>query len=100
MLFGLSWKPEFVTCAALLLLTLVNVIGVRLGAQVAMALTGAKVLALAAIVVLGVVLAKGTAANFSAVPRSGTMLPALLPVLYGILCTYDRWSAVAAVAGE
>lgn len=99
-LFGLSWWPELVTCGVLVVLTAVNVVGVRLGTRVSIALTGLKVAALAAILGCGVFLGKGSAENFhAAAPRHG-FFEALSPVLFAILWTYDGWSDVASVAGE
>jgi APA family basic amino acid/polyamine antiporter len=99
-LFGVAWPPEIVTCAVLVLLTVINVLGVRLGTGVSMALTAVKAAALAAIVVLGTALAKGVTGNFAAVPPPKGFLAALSPVLYSILWTYDGWSDVASVSGE
>jgi APA family basic amino acid/polyamine antiporter len=99
-LFGLSWRPEIVTCVILALLTVINLAGVRLGAGVSMALTALKVAALLAIVGCGVTLGKGSWANFSAAPPTRGFLETLSPVLYSILWTYDGWSDVASVAGE
>ncbi len=99
-LLGLSWRPEIVTCVILVLLTAINLVGVRLGARVSMALTGLKIAALLAIVGCGVALGRGSAANFAATPAPRGLLQALSPVLYSILWTYDGWSDVASVAGE
>lgn len=99
-LFGLSWRPELLTCGILVVLTVINVIGVRLGTRVSIVLTGLKVLALAAILGCGLLLGKGSLSHFhSAVPRHG-FLAALSPVMYAILWTYDGWSDLASVAGE
>lgn len=99
-LFGLKWNPQAVTCAMLVLLTGLNVLGMRLGAGVAVFLTGLKVLALALIVGLGVALLKGSASNFDPTPAPRPLLAALPVVMYYILFTYDGWSDVASVAGE
>ncbi len=99
-LFGLDWNMQAVTCTVLILFTLINIVKVRLGAGVAIVLTTAKALALAAIVVLGVVMTKGSTANLAPGPSPGTFLAALAPVLAAILWTYDGWSDVTSVAGE
>ncbi|HLF94867.1 MAG TPA: amino acid permease [Planctomycetota bacterium] len=99
-LFGLKWWPELVTCGILAALTAINMVGVRLGTRVSMALTGLKVGALVAILGCGLFLGAGSASNFhSAVPRY-TFWEALSPVMYLILWAYDGWSDVASVAGE
>ncbi len=99
-LFGLPWNPQAVGCALLIVLTGLNVIGIRLGAGVAVFLTGLKVLALAGIVALGAVLLQGSAANFAPSPAPRGFFAAFAPAIYGILFAYDGWSDVASVAGE
>lgn len=93
-------RPRIVTCVVLVALTGVNTVGMRLGAGIAVVLTFLKVLALAAIVGLGVALMKGSAANFASVAAPKPLLDALAPVLASILWTYDGWSDVTSVAGE
>jgi len=97
-LFGLSWRPEWVTCAVILLLTAVNLIGVRLGTGFSIVLTGIKVAALVAILGCGLVLGKDL--SLPSTPVGKGLLATLSPVLYAILWTYDGWSDVASVAGE
>ncbi|HXX93943.1 MAG TPA: amino acid permease [Planctomycetota bacterium] len=99
-LLGVSWRPEIVTCVLLTLLTVINLVGVRLGTGVSVALTAFKVAALLGIVGCGVFLGRGSPAAFRAPPSGRGYLDALAPVLYSILWTYDGWSDVAAVAGE
>ena len=97
---GTDWRSQAVGVSALLLLTAINTLGTRTGAGLAVALTALKVLALAGIIALGLILAKGTAANFSPVPAPRSLMSALAPVMYLILFAYDGWSDVASVAGE
>jgi amino acid transporter len=99
-LFDIELDHRWVTCALLLIITLLNVIGVRLGAGVAVVLTGLKFLALAGIVVAALLLTKGNAAHFEAGPAPRPFWLALAPALAAILWTYDGWSDVAAVSGE
>lgn len=105
-LFRLLGRPaepavlQTTTCVTLLALTAINVRGVRLGAGLAMVLTGLKVLALLAIVGLGLALMKGSSANFQPVPADKTFLQALAPAMAAILWTYDGWSDIASIAGE
>jgi APA family basic amino acid/polyamine antiporter len=101
-LLGVGWDPRLATIGMLVFFTVINVLGVRLGAGVAFVLTLIKALALAAIVVLALSLLKGDARNLAPQPRDGVSftLLALVPVMAGILWTYDGWSDVGAIAGE
>jgi APA family basic amino acid/polyamine antiporter len=89
-----------ITTVALVVLTVINVRGVGIATNIAKALTGFKMLALAAIVLLAVVLWKGDAGHFQAAPPPEPILRALAPVMLAILWTYDGWSDVGAIAGE
>jgi len=99
-LFGLDWNPPAVACAMMLVLTAVNVVTVRGSSATAIALTSLKLLSLAAIVGLGLVLQKGSAANFATTPAPLPLWKAFAPVMYGVLWTYDGWADVSAVTGE
>ncbi len=99
-LFGLRWDERAVTCALLIALTAVNTVRVQLGAGLAVLLTTLKALALAAIVVLGLMLTAGSTANFAPVASPRPFTSALMPVLAAVLWTYDGWSDVTSVAGE
>lgn len=99
-LLGVNWPPPYTTCVVLIVLTAVNTVGVRIGSGVAVLLTSLKVLALLAIVALGVGLQKGDPANFATIPDTKALYLALVPVMYAILWTYDGWSDVGAIAGE
>jgi APA family basic amino acid/polyamine antiporter len=99
-LLGVSWPPQVVTCVVLVVLTGVNLVGVRIGSGVSIVLTGLKVLALLGMVGCAMVSGPGpTKAPVSPGAPAG-LLAGLTPVLYAILWTYDGWSDVAAIAGE
>ena len=99
-LFGIAFRREVITSVVIVVLTVVNVVTVKGSSIVAMVLTSLKVLALAAVVGLGVLLAKGSTANFSTVPRELPVWMAIAPVMYGILWTYDGWADISAISGE
>ena len=96
------------TCGALCLLTLINVLGVRGSARFAIALTSLKYAAITGIIVIGVlaalreVFAPGAGAGVpfgrTAAPRP--LLAAIVPVMAAIMWTYDGWADVGAIAGE
>ncbi len=99
-LLGTKWDPRILTCVMIIVLTAVNACGTRLGAGFAIFLTSLKAGALALIIVLGLSLAKGSAANFEPIESPRPFWLALAPVLAAIMWTYDGWSDVGAVAGE
>lgn len=107
-LTGLNWDPKILTCAALFILTLINVLGVKGSARFAIVVTGLKFAALAAIIVLGLVAATrgspwgvGESQNgLIEVPSPTSLMKAIAPVMAAIMWTYDGWSDVGAIAGE
>lgn len=99
-MLGTAWSPPAIACAMLLALTAVNVVTVRGSSAAAIGLTALKLGCLGAVVVLGLVLGKGSAANLSAGAPPRPVLEAVLPVLFGVLWTYDGWSEVSAITGE
>jgi APA family basic amino acid/polyamine antiporter len=103
--------------AALLVVAIVNILGVRLAARVQLILSGAKIAALAAVCVAAVVAAGGGAAPASAAAgaaggaMSGAVAgaaagggaffaSAILGAFVVLLWTYDGWSDVGMIAGE
>lgn len=91
---------QIITCAMLFALTFINVMGVRLGANVATFLTAIKFLALAAIVVLPPLVGGAKASNFATIPAPESFIHAIAPVLAAVLWTFDGWADVGAIAGE
>lgn len=101
-LLGVDWNPLAVACGMILLLTAVNVVTVRGSSGAAIAFTGLKLLSLVAIVGLGLALSKGSTANFAPTPAPAAwpLWMAVVPVMYGVLWTYDGWGDVSAITGE
>ncbi|HLY75359.1 MAG TPA: amino acid permease [Planctomycetota bacterium] len=99
-LLGVDWNPPIVACVMILLLTAVNAVTVRGSSVTAIALTALKLASLGAIVALGLLLGKGSAANFASTPAPVPLWKAAAPVMYGVLWTYDGWADVSAVTGE
>lgn len=97
---GGDWSTQLTTCLMLLAVTAINVRGVRLGTAFAGVLTGIKFVAVAAIVVLPLALGKGSLSHFAPGPAPGSLFKALVPVMAGVMWTYDGWSDVGAIAGE
>jgi amino acid transporter len=106
-LTGLDWNPPLLTCAALIILTLINVLGVRGSTRFAILLTSIKYIAIGGIIVLGVFAALrqtvgGTsiAAPFASSPPPVSFFQAIVPVMAAIMWTYDGWCDVGSIAGE
>jgi APA family basic amino acid/polyamine antiporter len=107
--FGLRFSTaQAVALAVIAVLTWLNVTGLRTGASVQNVFTIAKVGAIAALVVLAVVTAKGSAANFH--PLLGLALgpqglkiglfAALAGAMSKALFSYDSWYTVTFAAEE
>ncbi|MFN0134342.1 MAG: APC family permease [Phycisphaerales bacterium] len=101
-LLGTTLDPRLITTAVLVTLTAINIVGVGPSTGLAKILTALKFGALAAIVLLALLLRKGDAANFAAVPlaEAKPIFLAIAPVMAAIMWTYDGWSDVGAIAGE
>ncbi|GJQ29439.1 MAG: amino acid transporter [Phycisphaerae bacterium] len=97
---GSGWAVMLTTALMLTVLTAINVRGVRLGTVVAGTLTAIKFAAVAAIVLVPLCLGAGDLSNFKPGPAPGSFYAAIVPVMAGIMWTYDGWSDVGAIAGE
>jgi APA family basic amino acid/polyamine antiporter len=105
---GLSWQ-RIVGIATVVLLTWVNVRGVKEGAWIQKVLTGVKVLGVGGLIVLGVAIGlakrpEAAAANFggffAGVDWSLALLPVLGAAMVGSLFSSDAWNNVAFAASE
>jgi APA family basic amino acid/polyamine antiporter len=103
---GIS-PQRLVAIASIVLLTWVNGLGVTLGARIQTFLTGIKALALAMLVILGIVIfrrADVVAANFGNFWGTGDWTLAMLPVIgaamVGSLFSSDAWNNVTFAAAE
>jgi len=91
---------------AILLVTGVNCLGVRLGGRIQVVLTVIKVVAVLALVVLGLVLGTAGAGSPESLPRETIQVAALagmsgfLTALVAALWAYDGWINVAYVGSE
>jgi basic amino acid/polyamine antiporter, APA family len=100
-LLGVSGRGaivQIIAVAAIVVLTLANVRGARVGAGVSEITTLVKVTALAAIILGAFLLGRGTFSHFSesaSVQRAG-----LSRAVASVIWTYDGWIAVSMIAGE
>ncbi|MGH8480034.1 MAG: APC family permease [Gammaproteobacteria bacterium] len=104
---GLSWQRLF-ALASILVLTWINVRGVKTAALIQTSLTAIKTASLAALIVLGVTIGQNPdalAANFGAGfwPAGGIpahFWPAIGAAMVGSLFAMDAWNNVGFAAGE
>ncbi len=105
-LLGTSIDPRVLTSAVLIVLTCVNIWGVRQSTGLGIVLTILKSLALAAIIAVGVCAMAGWVRLHPVAQPEGVALAprslwlAAAPVMASVLWTYDGWSDVGAIAGE
>ncbi len=96
---------KLITSAAIVLLTCINIAGVREGGRVQNLLTVSKVAAILLLVVAAFVFGQGAVAHFTqsgsaGVPTGMALLTTLVLTLNKALWAYDGWNTVTAVAGE
>jgi basic amino acid/polyamine antiporter, APA family len=100
--FVFTWSQPLAV-VALIALTFINYLGVRLGGRVQVALTFLKVASVLTIIVAGFTLAHGSAGNFHPfwpyAPGWGT-LGAFLAALAAALWAYDGWEDLNLVGSE
>jgi APA family basic amino acid/polyamine antiporter len=103
---GVSWQ-RIVGIGTVLLLTWVNVQGVKTGAWIQTVLTGAKVIALGGLILLGLTVGRQAAVagqnfgNFWGTQSFGLMLlPVLGAAMVGSLFSSDAWNNVTFAAAE
>jgi APA family basic amino acid/polyamine antiporter len=104
---GVSWQRLF-AIASVIILTWINVRGVRTAALIQTSLTIIKTAALAALIVLGITIgrnAEAIAANFGQNfwPAGGltfTLVPVVAAAMVGSLFSMDAWNNVGFASGE
>jgi APA family basic amino acid/polyamine antiporter len=104
---GLSWQGAF-AILSVVLLTWINVRGVRTAAIIQTTLTSVKTVALAALIVLGITIGRNAdalAANFGSGfwPAGGftwSLLPLIGAAMVGSLFSMDAWNNVGFASGE
>jgi amino acid transporter len=91
-------KVQTIAILSIIVLTVANVLGARVGAAVSEVTTLVKVTALAAIILGAFLLGHGSLAHITAggVVRGGGLARAMAAVIW----TYDGWVAVSMIAGE
>jgi APA family basic amino acid/polyamine antiporter len=98
-----AFGVKLVAVASIVLLTVINCFGLRVGATTQNVLTSLKIGALVAIVVLGFGLSGGSTANLMpAWPPggAGALAAGIGPALVAVLWAYDGWIESSYVGGE
>jgi APA family basic amino acid/polyamine antiporter len=92
-----AFTVQWLAIAAIVTLTIVNLLGAQVGSAVGGVFTLIKVAALTAIIVGAFVLGHGSFSHFTGgpVPRGG-----LARAVASVIWTYDGWIAVTMIAGE
>ncbi|MGH7242727.1 MAG: APC family permease [Phycisphaerales bacterium] len=105
-LSGRAWNEQLLTCAALFVLTLINVLGVRGSTRFSVVVTTLKYAALLGVIGLGLFMAlfgrvpDGASVGLVASPVEVPLWRGVLAAATLIMWTYDGWSDVGAIAGE
>jgi amino acid transporter len=100
--FTFTWAQPL-AAVAIVIVTMVNYIGVKLGGRVQVALTVVKVMAVVAVIVIGFFFGKGTIENFRTAYSSAGRLgfaAALLGATTSGLWAYDGWVNLTFVGSE
>src|SRR5579862_2076407 len=96
------WEQKAAAAASIALLTVINYRGVREGGILQSILTGAKVGAIAVIILLGYVLVKGLPVGPAtlAAPTGHRFVASFGVAMVGAFWAYEGWNACTFVAGE
>lgn len=101
---GTTLDLRIISLSTIAILTAINIAGVRWGSWVMKICSALKVLALALIISLVIILARGSFSHFEPLfdttPAKGSFLAAVSVSLVSILWTYDGWCDATYVAGE
>lgn len=100
----LQFPPSLLGAGAVIVFTIINLLGVRWGGRTQIAITLIKVIALFILVIGAIALAKPVSAAFANAPGIDVSLGSLFPLIGlgigAVLFTYDGWIDVTHIAGE
>ena len=96
------WQHKAAAAASIVLFTVINYRGVKEGGRVQSLLTGLKVGAIVALIIMGFVLVRGLEAGPASLPtRSGSGFVASFGLaLVGVLWAFEGWNTCTFAAGE
>ena len=91
---------QLLAMVVILALAVVNYLGVKFGGRVQIAVTIVKVALIAAIIVIGLGAAQGSASNYRTIVPAAGGAAAFFAALVGALWAYDGWNNVSMVSSE
>ncbi len=96
------WQQKCAAAASIVLFSIINYRGVKEGGRVQSLLTGIKVGAIVALILLGFVLVRGTPAGQGTVhaPSGSGFVAAFGVALVGVLWAFEGWNTCTFAAGE
>jgi len=96
------WEQKAAAAASIILFTLINYRGVKEGGRVQSLLTGLKVGAIAALIILGFVLVRGATGGPASLPAhaGGGFLASFGVAMVGVLWAFEGWNSCTFAAGE
>jgi len=96
-------RGQPLAAVAIVVVSLINCLGVRLGGRVQVVLTIVKIAAIVAVIAVGFLLGRGTTANFHTGAPSGSGalgLSGFLTAMVGAMWAYDGWINLTFVGSE
>jgi APA family basic amino acid/polyamine antiporter len=91
---------QLVAIGVILFLAAVNYVGVRAGGNVQILVTAAKMLGIAAVILVGLFCGRGNAAHFTEHIPAVTGIAGFFAAMVGALWAYDGWNNVSMVSSE
>lgn len=96
---GSAWIPVAAS-ATIAVLSIANILGVRLGSSIQIVFTAVKIAALVGLILAAFLSGKGDAGRWVAAPAAGTGWKGVMGAAQSVIFTYNGWVYVSLVAGE
>ena len=96
------WQQKAAAAASIVVFTVINFRGVKEGGRVQSLLTGIKVAAIAALILMGFVLVRGATGSHAPLPphAGGGFIASFGVAMVGVLWAFEGWNACTFAAGE
>jgi APA family basic amino acid/polyamine antiporter len=96
---GSAWIP-IAASGTIVILSVANILGVRLGSSIQVVFTAIKVAALLGIILAAFLSGRGDVGRWVAAPETGTGWAGVMAAAQSVIFTYNGWVYVSLVAGE